>query len=212
VNNKPIIYPSKAVNTAFLMLTIFSIVSCSSLPEVTTAQPDRWDDEIQLKKKIKHWGIKGRLGIQTESDGGTFDLFWNQDDDHYTIRLIAPLGQGALTIEGDSKVVSYRDGQGMIQHTDNPDLLIRESLGVDLPIVSLREWLRGMPDEQLRVESISWNEQDQLHRLQQLGWTIEMLRYQLAGKVSLPHFFVLQREDRPELVIRLSIRQWSFDD
>ena len=82
---------------------------------------------------------------------------------------------------------------------------------MNLPIISLRQWLLGLPDEQVKIEMISWNEKNQLHRLQQLGWTIEMLRYKAVGETALPHFFVLQRGDRPELVIRLIIRQWSLD-
>ena len=201
----------KAVNTAFLMLTTFLIVSCSSMPEIISTQPDSWDADVVQKKKIKQWNLKARLGIQTESEGGAFDLFWKQDIDSYTIRLIAPLGMGALTIEGDSEAVKVRDAQGLTQHAANPDLLIKQSLGIDLPVSSLRQWLLGLPDRTLAVESMTWNGQGQLHRLGQAGWKIEMLRHQVVGESVVPHFFVLQRDDRPELDIRLIIRQWSFN-
>lgn len=208
---KPILYISKAVNTAFLVVAIFLIASCGSLPEMTSMQPAGWEAGVVQKNKIQQWDIKGRLGIQTESDGGAFDVFWSQDWDKYTIRLIAPLGQGALIIEGDSKAVSVRNSNGLTQHADSPEVLIKESLGVDLPVISLREWLLGLPDKKLAVESLSWNEKGQLHRLQQAGWTIEMLRYQSVEDTVLPHSFVLQRDDRPDLIIRLLIRQWSLD-
>ena len=134
-------YPLKAVNTAFLMLTIFLVTSCGTLLKVTSLQPDGWDAGVEQKNKIKQWNIKGRLGIQTEDNGGAFDLFWDQGRNNYTIRLIAPLGMGALTIVGDSETVSVRDGRGLLQHSDNPDLLIKQNLGVDLPVTSLRLWL-----------------------------------------------------------------------
>ena len=193
------------------MLMTFLIAGCSTLPETTSVQPVDWEIAVEQKNKIKRWDIKGRLGIQTQDNGGTFDLFWNQGKDKYTIRLIAPLGQGALTIEGDSETVSVRDSQGLTQHADNPDLLIKQSLGIDLPVNSLRRWLLGSPDTKQIVESISWNEAGQLHRLQQAGWTIEMLRYKKVGESDLPHSFVLQRDDRPALLIRLLIRQWSLN-
>lgn len=195
------------------MLVTFLIAGCSAtLPEITAVQPVDWEITAEQKNKIKQWDIKGRLGIQTKDNGGTFDLFWNQGKDKYTIRLIAPLGQGALTIEGDSGSVSVRDSQGLTHYADNSDLLIKQNLGVDLPVTSLRQWLIGLPDTKLTVESLSWNEAGQLHRLQQAGWTIELLRYKKIGEYDLPHSFVLQRDDRPALLIRLLIRQWSFDD
>ena len=205
------LYPLKAVNTAFLMLMIFLVASCGTLPKVTSLQPDGWGDDVEQKNKIKQWNIKGRLGIQTEDNGGAFDLFWNQGKDKYTIRLIAPLGQGALTIEGNSESVSVLDSHGLMQYAENPDLLIKQNLGVDLPVTSLRQWLLGLPDTKLSVESLSWNEEGQLHRLQQAGWAIEMSGYKKAEEFLLPHTFVLQRDDRPELLIRLLIRQWSIN-
>lgn len=85
---------SKAVKTAFLLLAISVTSSCGSLPTVSMVAPVDWDAVVHQKNKIQSWEIKGRVAIQTEEDGGTLDLFWNQDEDDYAIRLVAPMGQG----------------------------------------------------------------------------------------------------------------------
>lgn len=206
------LYCFKAVNTAFLLLAVYLITSCSSLPEVVSVQPEAWHDIIQQKNKIKSWDVKGRLGIQTEQDGGVFDFFWDQNKEDYTIRLIAPLGQGAFYIEGDSKQVSVRNSKGIKQDSSNPETLFKEHIGIDLSVGNLRAWMLGIPDVHLSVESLLWNEKGQLYKLEQAGWKIEMLRYQKVEDTVLPHFIVLQRDDRPELIVRLIIRRWTLND
>ena len=77
------------------------MAACSSVPEISTVRPSGWDASVVKKQQIKHWGIKARLGIQTEQEGGSFDLFWNQQFENYQIRLIAPFGQGTFRMVGN---------------------------------------------------------------------------------------------------------------
>lgn len=204
-------YLSKAVNTAFLLSVILAGTSCTSLQEVTSVQPANWEDEIGQKAGIKNWDVKGRFGIQTADTGGAFDLLWAQSENDYTIRLIAPLGMGAMLIQGDAQGARIQSNGAAEQYVGNPERLIKKLLGAEVPILSLRRWMLGLPDEQLAVESLSWDGQGHLHRLRQAGWDIEMSRYRAVEHTFLPHAFVLQRDDRPELLIRLVIRQWSLD-
>lgn len=185
--------------------------ACSYRPETTRQTPENWPQMVAQKQQLSAWKLTGRLGIQTESEGGSLDLFWNQQGERYKIRLIAALGQGAILIQGNDGGVMLKTAEGEV-YADSADELLAASLGVPVPVSGLRAWLRGIPAEGLSVQKQSWNDQGQLHRLVQGGWSIEMLEYKKVEAQILPHAFYLSREDRPELAIRLLIRQWTLLD
>lgn len=185
--------------------------ACSYLPKTTTQTPENWPQTVAQRQQLSAWKLTGRLGIQTEKEGGSLDLFWNQQGDSYKIRLIAALGQGTILIQGDAGGVILKTAEGEV-YADNADELLASSLGVAVPVSGLRAWLRGIPAEDLPVQRQSWSTQGQLHRLVQGGWNIEMSEYKKVEAQMLPHAFYLGRDDQPELAIRLLIRQWTLFD
>ncbi len=189
---------------------IVTLVSCASISEQVLQGPADWDERLQAQRQINDWAIKARLGVQTETEGGSFDVFWQQHDGGFDIRLIAPMGQGAVHIDGDADGVLISLANGRMQYSDNPDDLFAEMTGLSLPVNSLQDWLRGMPIQNEPVQYISWNESGQLYKIEQGGWRVEMSRYQTIDGYELPNKFYLEREDRPELSVRLLVREWRL--
>ena len=185
--------------------------SCSYLPKATSKSPDNWLQTVAQRQQLSSWKLTGRLGMQTETNGGSLDLFWNQQDDVYKIRLIAAMGQGAILIQGDAQGVMLRTNEGET-YAENADELLASSLGVSVPLSGLHDWLRGVPTADKPVQKQLWDKHGQLYKLVQDGWNIEMSAYKKVGKHILPHVFYLDRDDQPELEIRLMIRQWTLLD
>jgi outer membrane lipoprotein LolB len=185
------------------------LAACSYLPELTTTMPENWQDTLAHRHQIGSWKLQGRLGVQTEDNGGSLDLFWDQKDDSYSIRLIAPMGQGTILIKGNGQGVHIKTADGE-QYAENADALLASSLGVKLPVTGLRDWLRGLPMENKPIVKQSWDRHGQLYQLVQDGWNVEMSNYKKVGNYQLPHNFFLTRDDRPELGIRLLIRRWKL--
>ena len=91
-----------------MLLLLLAMTACTSLPPTSSVEPDGWQRSLEQRGQLTRWTLKGRLGVQTESDGGSLDLFWRQHGAAYTIRLIAPLGQGTLLIKGDGRAVMFQ--------------------------------------------------------------------------------------------------------
>ena len=190
------------------LILVVLLTSCASLSEQVLQRLMIGNNAWQHHKQIDDWTIKARLGVQTEYEGGSFDVFWQQLTDAYDIRLIAPLGQGAVQITGDNGGVTISLANGQSEYADDAEALFASMTGMSLPVAGLQDWLRGMPIEGEEIQHASWNEQGQLYKLEQSGWRIEMNRYKSVADVELPHAFYLEREDRPELSVRLLIREW----
>jgi outer membrane lipoprotein LolB len=196
------------IRYCFSSSLIVLLASCASLSEQVLQRPEDWEQRLQHNQKINDWTIKARLGVQTEHEGGSFDVFWQQLTDAYDIRLIAPLGQGAVQITGDNDGVTISLANGQSEYSDDAEALFASMTGMSLPVAGLQDWLRGMPIEGEEIQHASWNEQGQLYKLEQSGWRIEMNRYKTVADFDLPHAFYLERQDRPELSVRLLIREW----
>ncbi len=193
-----------------LIYCLISILqSCASMSEQVLHTPADWQARLQQHNQINDWVIKARLGVQTETEGGSFDVFWQQAADAYDIRLIAPMGQGAVRINGDNGGVTISLADGQTEYSHDAEALFASMTGLSLPVNGLQDWLRGMPIAGEAIHNISWNEQGQLYKFEQRGWRVEMNRYKNVAEYELPHAFYLEREDRPEMSVRLLIREWQ---
>ncbi len=144
---------SIAISFVFLMLA-----SCATVKEqVIIKEPASWQAEQQKRQQIKNWEIRGRLGVQTENDGGTLDIIWKQAGQDFSIRLIAPLGAGNYLVQSESgrTEIRYPDGQRKI--VNNIDDVFSSILNVNLPVSAVKDWIRGVPAKTLPLEKISWN-------------------------------------------------------
>ncbi len=196
-----------AISIALLVLS-----SCVTVNQhITSKQPADWTAEQQSRQQIKNWEIRGRLGIQTENDGGTLDIIWKQSGQNFSIRLIAPFGAGNYLVQGDNSRAEIRYPDGSLKVVNNIDDVFSSILEVNLPISAVKNWVRGLPAETLAVENIRWNEQGLLVTVNQSGWNVEIKKY-TGKKILLPHVIYLSRDDNAELDIRLVLRQWLVDD
>ncbi|VAW50113.1 hypothetical protein MNBD_GAMMA06-1835 [hydrothermal vent metagenome] len=185
------------------------LTSCVAVKEKIIVEPAAWAAEQQKRQQIQSWEIKGRLGIQTENNGGTLDIIWKQAEENFSIRLIAPLGAGNYLVQRKNDVVEIRFPDGRTELVNNVDEIFSSMLGVNLPVSAVKNWIRGLPAETLTLENITWNEQGLLNTVKQSGWNVEMKKYSGAG-ILLPHIIYLSRNDNDELDIRLVLRQWSI--
>ena len=197
------------VRYLLIYVLISVLASCASISEQVLDRPADWEARLQQHQQIEDWTIKARLGVQSETDGGSFDVFWQQLADAYDIRLIAPMGQGAVLINGDNNGVTISLADGQTEYSHDADELFTSMTGLSLPVNGLQDWLRGMPIQGEEIQNISWNEHGQLYKFEQRGWRVEMGRYKAVADYELPHAFYLEREDQPELSVRLLVREWQ---
>ncbi len=193
------------INFACLIL-----VSCATVKEQVITEPAGWLAEQQKRQRIQSWEIRGRLGVQTETNGGSVDIIWKQSDKDFSIRLIAPLGAGSYLIHGDNYFAEVRFPDGHKEIINSIDDVFSSALEIDLPASAVKDWIRGMPAKSLSIENISWNEQGLIDRIKQSGWNVEMKKY-TGNKILLPHVIYLSRDDNAELDVRLVLRQWLID-
>lgn len=201
----------QALSRLIFALICLTLASCTMVKEKTSLQPVGWQGQQEQRQQIKIWEVRGRLGVQTQTTGGSMDLIWKQSGEDYKIRLILPLGSGSYLIQGNEQYADIRYPDGRKKSVSNIDNVFSSILGVSLPVNAIRDWVRGLPARSLSVEEMHWNDQGLLNTVQQSGWAVEMTSYS-GGGILLPHDIYLSHSDDEDLDIRLLLKQWLIEN
>ena len=203
--------PVQAMSRLTFVLICLTLASCTMVKEKSSLQPEGWQGQQEQRQQIKVWEVRGRLGVQTQTTGGSMDLIWKQSGEDYKIRLILPLGSGGYLIQGNEQYADIRYPDGRKKSVRNIDNVFSSILGVSLPVNAIGDWVRGLPARSLSVEEMHWNDQGLLNTVQQSGWAVEMTSYS-GGGLLLPHDIYLSHSDDEDLDIRLLLKQWLIEN
>lgn len=189
-----------------------ALSACSTFSPVDALSPQsiNWQAQQQRLKNIPQWAAQGRIAVQTENNGGQADFSWvQQDEQHYAIRLQAPLGAGTTWIDSNEQGVSLRTSSGDNLYARDVDRLMSRVNGWPLPVSGLRYWVLGLPSAGRSYQVMQWNEHGLPEVMQQDGWRIEFRSYAYEDELLLPHKLFIRRLDQ-EISVRLIIRQWQL--
>jgi len=187
-----------------LFLTTACVPILQTKPGVSSEQlfEARYNNLVQLDQ----WKIKGRTVITQGSEGWNVGLRWQQDRDVYQIKLEGPFAQGAVTLEGNGEQVVLTLNSGEKIAATNPEELILEAVGWNLPVSALRDWVRGLPYRQKNIDSVTYDDEGRMTHLVQQGWDVEFLRYVPFNDHSMPAKIFIRH---PDLSLRLVINSWN---
>lgn len=190
---------------ALLALCLAALVSCE-LPGKRQPMGDarRASLEKQLST-VTQWEIKGRVGVFNEEESWHANLYWRQAGDMFHIRLIAPIGQKSLDIEGDRHHAVIRDSGGRTARGADIESLVEKQLGWRLPLYSLLYWIKAVPDRTHPIDEFRLSEDGYLEKIKQSGWSAEFRKYRPQGEVVLPVKIFMENED---FKVRVVIREW----
>lgn len=169
------------MRVCWLVLILF-LSACQVQPVV---EGERDDDD---------WSLTGKLGVVAGTERGNFSVNWRQQQDSFEINLLGPLGLGIARVNGDANgVVLSQPGKSPVTAA-TPDELLLSTLGLDIPVTPMKQWVRGRP---ARGRYRNTND-----GFVQFGWTVQYLEF----KNSLP---TRMRVSRPEVRLTMVVRQWT---
>ena len=170
-----------------LRLVLFSILflgGCAAQQLITEADKlHDWRVHQSKLAGLNQWVLRGRIAIRVDKEGWTATLHWRQQQNSYSLRLIAPLGQGSYELTGNDRTVTLRTADNRVVYADNPEMLLQQNLGWQLPVSG-------------RARDIS-----------QAGWRVTYSDYMISKGYELPEKLTMQHE---KLRIRLVIQDWEF--
>ena len=202
------------------MLPLTLLAACvrtPSLPDTATdASLDAaWQAHRASVLELHDWTLRGRVGIRLEyqgengpkKQGWSAGLHWVQNGEAYQLRVTAPLGQSAFSLDGTGSEVVMRVNNQQYSATD-PEALMRDSLGWSIPVQGFGFWLKGVPQPDTPVESLKLDENGRMQQLEQDGWRIRVDRYSRPNAhPALPEKLILERD---QLKVRVAVKRWQI--
>ena len=171
------------------------------LPEITT-----WELRQEVLGELQDWAFRGRIGVKAGEDGFNGKFNWAQTGDDFYATVSGPLGIGTVVIEGDSRLVSLTDKDGVTTVMQNPEAELYYRYGWTIPINSLRYWALGIEDPSVEAK-IEVDESGHLVSLQQSDWTLNISRYRESAGQEMPRKLTASN---PDTRVRMLIDQWMF--
>ena len=200
------------VRLAFAGLLVVLLAACApmrvkmhmSTPAAQAAQDAR---EAALISHT-HWTLAAHIAVSTDRDSSSGELDWRQAGESYVFTVRAPITGKTLKLTGDAQhaVIEGVDAQP----SEDPDVqrLLRERIGWDVPLASLRAWVRGLRAPGTLAQ-LQYNEQDLPALIEQDGWKIEYRDWFSDRTPALPRIvFASHGTTR----VKMAIETWSVDE
>lgn len=122
--------------------------SVSNAESSSNAAPQNKAMTVEQRKAktqtISSWNIRGALAAKNKNKGWSASMNWvQQGPENYQIRLMGPLGSGAVLINKSGNTITFQDGAKKITSSSADELLAKQT-GIRLPVSNLYYWIRGL--------------------------------------------------------------------
>jgi outer membrane lipoprotein LolB len=143
---------------------------------------------------LQQWTASGRMALAAHGEGGSGSFTWEQRSAGTTLSLRGPLGAGAMQVTTDGQTLAVIDAEGRYLGNDQAQGLLRQRLGMDLPLAELRYWMLGVaaPGSPASVADAA---RAPRRVIEQSGWRIDYDTFQSASGLSLPQRFSATQGD-----------------
>jgi outer membrane lipoprotein LolB len=154
-------------------------------------------------EKIQAFHVKGRIGVQTQPNGFSGGLDWQHTNERDEIAIFSPLGSQVASIIKRVNGVTLTDNKGQSVTEKDTATLTQNTLGWQLPLDGLSDWVLGRPRKSAITE-IRWDAEGKLRKLAQDDWQIEYLEYKTIDRYRLPVKLNLMH---PNVTIKLILQE-----
>lgn len=195
------------------LIFLLLLAGCQNLGQRPDDQPPATEQEIAAREAslaaFKPWRAFGALTIDSETKGVVNASFaWDVAASGFQIKLFGPLGLQQYEVsENASGAELIVDGDTLRGYS--AESLLRQALGVDIPLTPMQSWAVGLPSAAQEVERDRRGRLKKIIHASRAQWEIEFERYRTFEDLDLPRSIVVAGDG---VEIRLSIKKWLKPD
>jgi len=193
------------MKTPLLLFLLVLLGGCGLFRTQSPAdKPLSWQAQQDKNRTLEHFQISGKIGIRAAHASGSANLFWQQNQDYFDIRLSGPLGRGAVRLVGNPQQARLEASNDISE--GQAQTLLSERLGWELPLDALHWWLRGLPAPG-KTARLQLDNNSRLAQLNQQGWQIDYPSYRLEQGYWLPARLKINGHN---VLVTLVIKGWNL--
>jgi len=185
-------------------LLISGLTACSHWPGF---KPETPAVVLAFSTRPVDFRLEGRVSVKAGEESFSGGLVWRRDASVEELLLRTPLGQGVAELRGGPAGMELKNAEGRLYCAADADALVRQALGLELPLRGLAWWVVGLPRPEAAYRAVADAAGD-LGELEQDGWQIIFSRYESRNGRQFPGKLVARRGD--DLEVRLVVDTWEL--
>jgi outer membrane lipoprotein LolB len=186
-----------------IILISLALTACVTAPRRVSIT-DPLAEQIAREDRAyqqREWFFSGRIAVSRNGDGGQAKIQWQQNQQGMMFVLDAPLGAGQWKLQQDGTIYRLSGFAGGVREGNDPQAMLKEATGFDIPFGALPFWVRGLRTQQ--SHAIDFAESGLPSAIHDNGWLIQ---YENWDAQQRPLRLVATQG---ELRLRLIIDQWN---
>ncbi|SEP84267.1 lipoprotein insertase outer membrane protein LolB [Basfia succiniciproducens] len=196
----------------------FILTACSSLDISDTRPADvktidksdmQWQQHLKQIKQIQHYSSQGQIGYISSKERFSSRFEWNYSaPTDYTLKLYSTISSTSLVMQMHNTGMTISDNKGNRRSEADAKALVREIVGMDVPLEQFAYWLKGQPDEKADYQV---GENHYLasftYPLDGTVWSADYLNYHEEKQPALPKDILLKNADQ---TLKIRVDNWTF--
>lgn len=206
----------------FILISIL-LSGCETFTSKQASQPLPPEQNIAQQhlvslQHIKQWSTEGKIKLKVNQSAHSAAFNWKQFNNNYSIHFFGPFGLGSTWLRRTSKGVTLESPNKPIQHAANPEELLFDQTGWQVPISNLQYWIKGQPAPAIPVENAVLDTSGAYLSFEQQGWQLLFSRHHIShnqtqptgqalSSVKLPGKLVATRDNLKVLAV---LKKWEL--
>ncbi|MBL8483115.1 MAG: outer membrane lipoprotein LolB [Rhodocyclaceae bacterium] len=178
-------------------LTALALAACSTLPPPSGAsRPARAD--------LQQFDLEGRVSANDARQVVHASVIWHHEDLADDLTLVGPLGQTLAELSRRGKHVRLV-ANGGVRESQDMDALLRDALGLKVPVKALTNWVLGRP--RTPGANVRRDAAGRAEIITEDGWNVIFVRYESDAADALPELIEARGG---EVQVKLKIDRWTL--
>lgn len=176
----------------------------------TISKSDRtWQQHLAQLKRINHYAATGQLGYISPTERFSSRFEWQyQNANNYTLKLYSTISSSSLVLQMHNAGMTISDNKGNQRSERDAKMLVREIVGMEVPLDQLATWLKGQPDERADYQV---GENHYLasfsYPVDGVTWSADYLVYHQNQTPALPKDILLKNANQ---TLKIRVDNWAF--
>ncbi|MGQ0286728.1 lipoprotein insertase outer membrane protein LolB [Pasteurellaceae bacterium 22721_9_1] len=201
-----------------VLLSAFVMAACTNLDisehrpqDVKTIEKSdlRWQQHLAQLKKINTYQAQGQLGYISAKERFSSRFEWQYyAANNYTLKLYSTISSTSLVLQMHNAGMTISDNKGNKRSEADAKYLLKEIIGMEVPLEHLATWLKGQPDEQAQYQV---GENHYLanfsYPVEGTMWTADYLVYHQTQQPALPKDILLKNNAQ---TLKIRVDNWKY--
>lgn len=176
----------------------------------TISKSDRtWQQHLAQLKRVTHYAATGQLGYISPTERFSSRFEWQyQNANNYTLKLYSTISSSSLVLQMHNAGMTISDNKGNQRSERDAKMLVREIVGMEVPLDQLATWLKGQPDERADYQV---GENHYLasfsYPVDGVTWSADYLVYHQNQTPALPKDILLKNANQ---TLKIRVDNWAF--